>query len=106
MATCSFTVGAEFAQVCSSIQPATCNGCTAATERTATVLYWPRKSLTALEQACLVWGLRIAEVKNSRKRERAYASDTATRAGIGVAEPSSAGKVTAAALGCSGTPVR
>ena len=46
-ASCCLTVGAERACVCSSIQAATCSGCTAAIDGTACASHQARKSVTA-----------------------------------------------------------
>jgi hypothetical protein len=75
------TVGADRVCVCSSIQLATCSGCTAVIELTPAPAHHARKSPAARAYARRVCGLRIADAKNSRKRRPARSPAAATSAG-------------------------
>jgi hypothetical protein len=75
------TVGADSVCVCSSIQLAMCNGCTAVIDATPACAHQARNSPTARTYARRVCGLRIADAKKSRKRTPARSPAVMTSVG-------------------------
>src|SRR5260370_25940975 len=82
-ARCCLTVGAANVCVCNSIQVATWSGWTAVIDVTPTSAHHARNSLTACAYARRVFGLRMADAKNSRKRTLARSPALITSAGCG-----------------------